>query len=46
MSVSLKYGLGFDVYIQEGVLLAADYDVEEKASYKSNSGSLYLRYDF
>ncbi|MES2677733.1 MAG: autotransporter domain-containing protein [Pseudomonadota bacterium] len=43
---SLKYGLGFDVCVQEGIFLAADYDVEEKANYKSNSGSLYLRYDF
>lgn len=43
---SLKYGLGFDVYQEDGVLVVVDYDVEIKASYKSKTGSIYLRYDF
>ena len=43
---SLKYGFGFGFDVGEGILLVADYDVEEKASYKSKSSSLYLRYDF
>ncbi len=43
---SLKYGLGFDIYEKEGILLVVDYDVEVKSSYKSKTGSIYLRYDF
>ena len=43
---SLKYGLGLDIYQKDGILFAFDYDVEQKSSYKSNSGSFYGRYDF
>ncbi len=43
---SLKYGFGFDIYEEDGFLLVVDYDVEVKSSYKSKTGSIYLRYDF
>jgi uncharacterized protein with beta-barrel porin domain len=43
---SLKYGFGLDIYVDEGILLVVDYDAEVKASYKSKTGSIYLRYDF
>ncbi|MFT5703927.1 MAG: outer membrane autotransporter protein, partial [Rickettsiales bacterium] len=43
---SLKYGLGFDFYEEGGVLISFNYGVEQKKSYKAQTGSLYLRYDF
>jgi uncharacterized protein with beta-barrel porin domain len=43
---SLKYGFGLDLYKKDNVLFAVDYEVEQKSSYKSNSASLYMRYNF
>jgi len=43
---SLKYGFGFNIYAEEGILLIVDYDVEVKSSYQSKTGSIYLRYNF
>ncbi|MFT6077460.1 MAG: hypothetical protein ACJATU_000664, partial [Rickettsiales bacterium] len=43
---SLKYGFGFDIYEENGILMMIDYEIEKKPSYKSQSGSLYLRYSF
>jgi hypothetical protein len=43
---SLKYGFGFYIYEENGILMMIDYEIEKKPSYKSQSGSLYLRYSF
>ncbi len=43
---SLKYGLAVDMYNNADILLALDYEIEQKKSYKSSTSSVYLRYAF
>jgi hypothetical protein len=43
---SIKYGFGFDIYKQEDLTLLLAYEAEEKSKYHSDSGSVYVKYNF